>query len=352
MNYKICIPIEHQQKGGMFTFLASFRRWLDANGIPHTQDWRANYEVLFVNSWAVPGQLVQRVKQKRPNIKIIQRIDGSGQDYGRADDSDERQAIVNYWADGSIFQSSYSKFATMEKFKIIQKDGPIIYNPADLETFRPLSKTKPAKVDRVRVCNASFSTNRKKGTWMFEQLAKENPEVDFVLCGNYPKMPPLPNLIFKGHLGREELADVMRGCTLFAHLAQNDPCPNVVTEALASGLPILYVDSGGTPELAGPAGLPVTAENFSQQLSHLLAERDRFSQLARSRAEAEFSPERNFSEYLSAIENAPILTAPSRADRQALAAQGYPITPKTAADWGRWLKRDLRDSARIWSGRI
>ena len=41
---------------------------------------------------------------------------------------------------------------------------------------------------------------------------------------------------------------------------KNDPCPNAVLEAMASGLPILYSASGGVPEQVGPEagiGLPV-----------------------------------------------------------------------------------------------
>lgn len=34
-----------------------------------------------------------------------------------------------------------------------------------------------------------------------------------------------------------------------------DPCPNSVLEAMATGLPILYSNSGGTPELVGNAGI-------------------------------------------------------------------------------------------------
>ena len=49
----------------------------------------------------------------------------------------------------------------------------------------------------------------------------------------------------------------------------NDPCPNTVLEALASGLPVLYSASGGVPELVGAdagVGLALPA-TFDQDLT-------------------------------------------------------------------------------------
>jgi glycosyltransferase involved in cell wall biosynthesis len=44
------------------------------------------------------------------------------------------------------------------------------------------------------------------------------------------------------------------------HPKVNDPCPNVVLEALACGVPVVHSASGGTPELVGEAGLGVASE--------------------------------------------------------------------------------------------
>jgi glycosyltransferase involved in cell wall biosynthesis len=48
---------------------------------------------------------------------------------------------------------------------------------------------------------------------------------------------------------------------VLVHTKYNDPCPAVVLEALASGLPVVYSASGGVPELVGDAaGIGVPAE--------------------------------------------------------------------------------------------
>ncbi len=321
----ICIPIPHRNMGGMYTFLANWKNWLNLQGIRYTEELHDDYNVLFVNSWAVPYAKVLQLKKQRPELVMVQRVDGSARDYGRwNDNADERQAQVNMLADLTIFQSSYSKYSTREKFRVIRQDGPVIYNPVDTKLFRPDGHLLNNR-GWPRVCNASFSLNRKKGTWQLGTLAQQNPKVDFILCGNYPELPKLPNIHMQGHLKREELAKIMRSCDVFLHLAENDPCPNVITEALASGLPVLYKNSGGSPELVGECGLPVTPDNFSSQLNVALTRKKQLSKLARKRAIDHFSLDHIFSQYIDAITHAERKPLPSLANYIWTALWGYPV---------------------------
>lgn len=64
-------------------------------------------------------------------------------------------------------------------------------------------------------------------------------------------------------VGRYTQADapaLYRRADLLLHTKYNDPCPSVVVEALACGLPVVYSASGGVPELVGDAGEGVPAE--------------------------------------------------------------------------------------------
>ena len=91
---------------------------------------------------------------------------------------------------------------------------------------------------------------------------------------------------------------------VFLAFHRNEACPNVVLEAMACGLPILYVESGATPELVGAGGLPVTKDNFREQLDRLLGQQDVFSASARERAEMAFNPEFVFALYERWMETA------------------------------------------------
>lgn len=325
MTIKICIPIEYKPMGGMYSFIRNFLTYIQANNDPFTCKIDDEYDVLFVNSWVVDYESVYRAKQRSSQLRVVQRVDGSARDYGRYDDADERQARVNLLADLTIFQSRYSKYSTRGKYKVIAQDGPIIYNPVDIRMFRPDGPRLPLEGE-IRVCNASFSANVKKGTWQIEDLARANPDVDFILCGRYPELPDLPNIHLLGHLSHQDLSAVMHSCHVFLHLAENDPCPNVVLEALASGLPVLYKDSGGTPELVGDCGLPVTVETFRERLEAALTQRRELSQAARARAVTHFAPAVIFPKYLAVMEKAKRSRVPLSFRRWWAVIRGYQVT--------------------------
>ena len=61
---------------------------------------------------------------------------------------------------------------------------------------------------------------------------------------------------------------IYRRAHILVHTKYNDPCPAVVLEGLASGLPVVYSASGGVPELVGgDAGIGVPAElNWDRDL--------------------------------------------------------------------------------------
>ena len=323
---RICIPTSPQHAGGGFYFLHLLREYLTRTGAPWTENAEEQFDILFVNSWLVPYEMVLALKLSRARLRVVQRVDGAARDYGRADHADHGQARVNMLADATIFQSRYGKFATREKFRIIAQDGPIIYNPVDLEMFRAEGE-KVALPGEMRVCNAAWSTNRMKGTWQIGELARANPDFTFVLCGRYPPLPPLPNIHLTGHLAYDALARVMRSCELYLELSENETCPNVVLQALASGLPVLYKDSGGTPEIVASAGIVLDRglANFHAAAERALGLRPMLARIARERAETQFAPDAVFPRYLEAMARAERRPLPGRWDVLKAALGGYPM---------------------------
>lgn len=322
---KICLPIPYKPQGGMYTFVWNFRRYMDRHGILYTNNLDDVYDVLFVNSWVVPYETIWQVKRSRPEVCVAQRVDGSARDYGRYDDADEKQARVNLLTDLTIFQSHYSKYSSTQKYRVIHQDGPVIYNPVDIDLFTPNGPRLDLPSGRIRVANASWSTNRKKGTWQIDRLARENPDVDFVLCGRYDEIALQPNIHMLGHLDRQEMAIALRSCDLFLNLSENDPCPNVVLEALASGLPVLYKNSGGVPELVGDCGLSIELSSFRASIEQVLGHQLDLSARARQRAVKHFAPGVVFPQYLTAMESAEPQPLPGRWVILELAVSGYPV---------------------------
>jgi glycosyltransferase involved in cell wall biosynthesis len=309
----------------MYTFVAQLRAYLDASGVNHTADLDADYDVLFANSWVVPYETVRRVKVLRPLVRVAQRVDGSSRDYGGYRSGDTGQARVNLLADVTIFQSAYSKVSTTTKFHVVAQDGPVIHNPVDLALFNPDGARLRMASGRPAVACACWSTNRRKGTRDLDRLAAAHPDVDFLLCGRFEGLQLRPNLIHLGHTNRSDLALALRSCDVFLNLSENDPAPNVVSEAMASGLPVLFRDSGGVPELVGECGIPVTIEAFRAQLDAALARRAELGAMARVRAAQEFAPDVVFAKYLEAMALARRRPMPTSWTFVRLAAQGFPV---------------------------
>ncbi len=103
-----------------------------------------------------------------------------------------------------------------------------------------------------------------------------------------------------GSYTQETAPDVYRRADAYVMTKHNDPCPNTVLEALSCGLPVLYSDSGGVGELAGPCGIAVPCEEsweapkvpdtraIADAMLKIAAECDALSLAARERAEACF----------------------------------------------------------------
>ena len=303
-----CFPIRIPKVGGGgFRFLSAFKCYLRDHGFKVTESVLERYEVLFLNSWQTSSVMLLAALLRNPVARVVHRIDGSAQDYGRDSQSDRIQAQVNRVADVTIFQSAYCRFSTREKFKVIGGDGPIIHNPVDLDTFLPVGQRRDLP-EGVRIASCTWSTNAMKGSSDIYEVARLNPNVQFILCGRYPDAPELPNLHRLGVLSTKELAATYRSCHAFLTFARNEACPNVVLEALASGLPVLYYPSGSAPEVVGECGLPVQIKNFRQQLKRIMDDRLELACAARERAETLFNPDYVFERYLDVILTAKIRT--------------------------------------------
>lgn len=301
---KLCLPRNESLGGGASSFYRNLRSYLAAAGIPFTDRLDDDYDALWVNSWVLPYRAVLHARRSHPAVRTLHRIDGCGLDYGRAAIADLRQALVNLLADVTVFQSHYGKYATTEKYRVIGQDGPVIHNAVDVERFRPEGERVPLP-GRISVCHVTHSTNPKKGAALLYALAGAHPAVDFVLIGRYEAPPPLPNLHLLGYVDWDMLPKVLRSSSLFLMLAENEACPNVVLEAMASGLPVLYRPSGGTPELVGRCGRAIEPDTFSDALAWALERRALLGEAARARAVEQFSPGVIFPRYLDALERAP-----------------------------------------------
>jgi glycosyltransferase involved in cell wall biosynthesis len=76
------------------------------------------------------------------------------------------------------------------------------------------------------------------------------------------------------------LAEILRNNDVYITASRNDPCSNALIEAMACGLPALYLNDGGHPELVGSGGLPFEdEEEILPQLETLVEQYESFQRL-------------------------------------------------------------------------
>jgi glycosyltransferase involved in cell wall biosynthesis len=210
----------------------------------------------------------------RVGCRMVHRVDGPVGIYrGRDDGTDQRISQINQeLADATVFQSNYSLKKHIE-MELYFKSPIVIINTADPSIFHPHGRMPFGSQRKIRLISTSWSDNPNKGTeiyqWLDEHLNWERFEYAFVGRSSFRfkrirHLKPIPS---------EKLATLLRQHDIYITASRNDPCSNGLIEALSCGLPALFLNSGGHPEIVGEGGLSFTSkEEIPSLLDQLIEE--------------------------------------------------------------------------------
>lgn len=244
--------------GGGNQFLLALKKEFERRGLnvlvnKITKD---TYMCIF-NSYNFDAKDLKVQYSKYPQCKMIHRVDGPIGLY-RGTDYEIDKKIFEYneqFADITVFQSHWSLEETI-RLGFNPKNPIVIHNAVDNDIFHTNGRIKFSLDRKIKLISTSWSDNPRKGAaiykWIEEHLDWSRFEYTFVgrsqiKFNKIHTIKPQPS---------HHLAKILRNHDIYITASQKDPCSNALLEALACGLPAVYLDDGGHKELVKEGGLP------------------------------------------------------------------------------------------------
>ncbi len=243
--------------GGGNQFMLALRKGLLAHGVAIRENQLGpEINAYILNSVQFDVPRFQQAR-RRHELRIVHRIDGPIQLIRGGDrESDELCFRLNAeLAAATVLQSSWT-YQRVVEMGYRPVNPVIIHNAVDPDIFHSRDRIPFDPGRKVRLISSSWSDNPRKGgpiyKWIEEHLDWTRFEYTFVGKASehfqrIRRIAPVPS---------DELATILRQHDIYITASSNDPCSNALIEALACGLPAIYLNDGGHPELVGYGGLP------------------------------------------------------------------------------------------------
>ena len=208
-------------------------------------------------------------------------------------------------ADHILCNTSSLKRHLIEDCRLPESRITVIPNGVDTAFFRPTTGSlRPLR--KIILCVARFVPDKDHETLIaaFSLLSRKHADVDLWLVGNGERREALERFarrIPAGRIqflpGKPDLRPLYHQSILLALSSCREAMPNVVLEAMASGLPVVAPAVGGLPEVIehGRTGLLVPsrdADALAKAMEMLLTDKSKqaaFGAAGRKRVEASYS---------------------------------------------------------------
>jgi glycosyltransferase involved in cell wall biosynthesis len=188
-------------------------------------------------------------------------------------------------ADFIVFQSEFCRLGAIKFLGVCESPFQIIYNPVDINLYQPAQKTAKHHGPVLLLGGNQYEHYRfETAITVLKHTLSLLPEARLVVTGKLWGDDPLISMEianrllrslgvldrveFTGTYTQDAAPGIFHRADILLHTKYNDPSPNLISEALASSLPVVYSASGGVPELVGPdAGIGIEVEQSWEKIS-------------------------------------------------------------------------------------
>ena len=280
------------------------------------------FNVLYLVSSAIPPHAMELVRfAKARGVKFVWNQNGVAYPAWAGpftDDVNDPMRALLREADYVIYQSAFCRASADRLLGLAVSPSEVLFNPVDTAVFFPAETPPPLSeirllamgthtyADRVLVTLRCLAELRRTGRAARLTIAgaMQWPRAEEQVRRTIDDLGLRELVTLRPAFSQSEAAEMCRAHHVLLHPKYMDPCPTVVIEALASGLPVVGPASGGLPELvnAGSGRLLPVPEDWEKMhtpnpgamavaVGEIAADWQGFSTRARQRALALFRAE-------------------------------------------------------------
>ena len=232
----------------------------------HFPNSPTDFSVLYLGSTWLPRDLRPLVAlARRRGAPIVLNQDGvayPGWAGARTDELNRplRQALLA--ADHVLYQSDFSKHSADLFLGEAAGTWEVLHNAVDVGRFTPAERPPGGGPILLLGGDQTQAYRLELALRVLAELVPRHPDARLLVTGRLVASPdPLVEELgldgrihLLGEYTQRDAPEIFRRAHLLLHTKVNDPCPTLVVEAMACGLPVVHPASGGTVELVGRRG--------------------------------------------------------------------------------------------------